>query len=484
MTVTLDGDSLTLGQVERVARQDEPVVLGAGAVDRMTESRRRVERVLARGDAVYGMTTGLGERKRHRVDPDDTVAFNRLLLDSHRVGTGPIVAADLVRATMLRLANGFAKGTTGVRPMLAERVVDALNDRRGPPVRMLGSVGEADLAPLADLAHDLFADVELAAKEGLALVNNNAFSTGMAALALVDTRRLVETMTVAGALDLEAFAANLTILDPLVARVRPYGGLSAESDRLRAALKGSHLWGARVARNLQDPLSYRSIAHVHGAARDALTYAEQQMAVELNAHDSNPLVHLDEDRILSAAAFEALPVAGALDFVRLALAPALTGCLERTVKLLQAPISGLPSGLATPGTGGQGGLAEFSWVLHAMTVEARLLAQPVSFELATTTTEEGIADRVSMAPLAARRLAEQIDLGWRILAVGLVCATLAVDLRNPPALGETTGQVRALVRDRVPVGPGAPFPADLEPVVALVRSGALADVLDRASSPE
>jgi histidine ammonia-lyase len=207
-------------------------------------------------------------------------------------------------------------------------------------------------------------------------------------------------------------------------------------------------------------------------------FACNQLAIELNAHHDNPLVLPDEDRIVSVGCYDIVPLVGALDYLRIALAPALTACTERGVKLLQAPLSGLPSGLAEREGLGWGGMGAISWAAHALTAEARLLAQPVSFELATTTPEEGIGDRITMAPLAARRLSEQVDLGHRILAVGLVCAAQALDLRKPPRLGRITGEVRTEVRARAQfAGSGAPYPADLEPVVDLVRSGGVAEPL-------
>jgi len=471
VTVTIDGHRLALDELVRVARHHEAVALADGVVAAMARSRGRAERVLARGDAVYGMTTGLGQHKRHRVDPTDAGRFNRRLLETHRVGQGPAAALDVVRATVLRLANSLAKGTVGVRPLLAERLVEVLNTDRLPPVRLLGSVGEADLAPLADLAHGVFGDVGLEANEGLALVNNNAFSTALAALAVTDAASLLRSLTLSGALDLEAFGANLSVLDPAFIRVRAHAGERAELADLRAALAGSLLWAPGGPRHLQDPLAFRSIVPVHGAARDALAYAAAHVTTELNTHQHNPLVLDDRDEVVSGAGFEALAVSAALDLARIALAPALTSAMERTAKLLQAPLSGLPGGLAAePGAGG--GLGELLWTAHALTVEARLLAQPVSYEIATTTSEEGIADRVTSAPLSARRLTEQVGLGHRVLAIGLVCAAQAVDLRAAGALGVGTRRLHAAVRERQPfVGATTPFPADLEPLVRLVAAG-------------
>jgi histidine ammonia-lyase len=396
------------------------------------------------------------------------------MIQSHRVGQGPHAPGDVVRAALVRLANGFAGGTTAVRPELAERVVAMLNDGKEPPVRILGSVGQADLAPNADLAHGLLDGFELAAGEALALVNNNSFATGFAALAVADAGRLLESLELAAALDLEAFAANLSILHPAVAESRPYPGLRTALDRLRALLQGSSLWEPGAARNLQDPLSFRGVPQVLGALHDALGFVHAQLAVELNSSHSNPLVSVEEDRAFSVSNLEIAPIAAALDFLRLALAPALTTANERLMKLLQAPLSGLPDGLAAR-PGHEDGLAEFGNAGQALTAEARLLAHPVSFELASTTQAEGIEDRMTMAPLAARRLAEMVELGERIVVIELVVAAQAIDLRDGGSLGAGTNRTYEAVRERVPfTGAGDAPPADLEPVRELVRSGALA----------
>ncbi len=465
MTVVLDGESLDLAALVRVAREREPVALADGVSERMREARGVVERVVARDEAAYGVTTGVGARKRIRVFAEELEEFNRRLIDNHRVGTGSLAPEDVVRATMLRLTNAFAKGTVGVRPELADLLVRALNDGAVPPVRVLGSLGQSDLAPLADLAHGLVDGFPLQAREGLALINNNAFSTALSALALHDCARLLDALDVAGALDLEAFAANLTILHPRVDQTRPYAGLGATLARLRALLAGSYLWEPDAARNLQDPFTFRCLPQVHGAARDALAFARGQLATELNASQENPIVVPDEDRIISVSNFDVLPVAAALDFVRIALASVLTAANERMMKLLEAPVSGLPEGLAVEWGLAEDSLAEFGVVGAALTAEARLLAQPVSFELSSSTHAEGIEDRMTMAPLGARRTSEMVALGERIAAVELVVAAQAVELRAPPALGAATGRALALVRERIPFcGLGDPIPPDLEPV--------------------
>ena len=473
MTVVLRGSGLTVAEVVRVAREAETVELAIESVERMRETRELVERVVERGDEVYGVTTGVGARKKIRVPLEEIPHFNRRLIENHRIGTGPDAPPEVVRATMVRHANALAKGTSGVRPEIAERIVRALNDDERPRVRMLGSLGQGDLAPMADLATALFGDAELLAKEGIALVNSNAFSTALASLAVFDTERLVDTLDVTGAMDFEAFASNLTMLHPAIGDVRPYPGLCFALERLRGLLEGSYLWEAGAARNLQDPLTFRCLPQIHGAARDALTFAKSQLEIELNASQENPLVIPEEDRIVSVANFDILPLAAALDFLRTALAPALTSACERLIKLLQGPLTGLPDGLAPKQGMAENSLGELGVAAQALTAEARLLAQPVSFEVVTSTHAEGIEDRITMAPLAARRLSEMVELGERLAAIGFTVAAQALDLRKAPALGTGTARAHALVRERVPfMGEGDPLPADLDPVRDLILSGA------------
>jgi histidine ammonia-lyase len=458
MTVTITGDTLTLDGLMAVARGGAPVALAADVADRVRAGRSIVERSLEGDTPVYGLTTGVGVRKQTHVDQDDLAEFNNRLILEHRVGQGDPAPADVVRAQLLLIANGFARGTAGVRLELLERLVARLNDGPPPVVRQLGSIGMADLPANADLAHDVLDGFDLAAKEGLALLSNNAFSTALAALALADATRLLDTLDIGAALDLEALAGNLSTLQA--------------STRFRDLLEGSYLWKDDAPRSLQDPLSFRCIPRVHEAARAAFDFAHHRVAQELNASQENPLVLVDEGRIISVANFDAVALAQALDFVRIALAPVLTSASERTVKLLQSPLTGLPEGLATESGLPESALSEFGVPAQALAVEAKLLAQPVSVETGSTSHHEGIEDRITLAPLSARRLAEMAALGERLVAIELVVAAQAIDLRGRPQLGAATGALYRRVRELIPTtARGEPPPQDLEPVRQLVQRG-------------
>ena len=445
MTITLNGSDLTVTQVVAAARHGEAVALAPEAIAAMRRSRAIVQDVLAGGEPVYGLTTGVGERKAYLLDPAERQRFNHRLVLNHRIAQGDAAPADVVRGAMLCLANSYAKGVTGVRPELAEMIVTLLNEGFAPPVRRLGSIGQGDLGPMADLAHGLItrSGFEVAENEGLALVSSNAFTTAWACLATADAEALLAVFDVAGALDLEAFGANVACLHPVIEQTRPFPGLAATLHQLRLLLAGSYLWQPGAARFLQDPLTFRCLPQIHGAARDALGYVMNILQIELNSSQSNPVVVRagnerrkragnEQGRIVSVGNFDIGPLAAALDFLRIALAPVVTSANERAVKLLQAPYSGLPAGLAAGVGSPDDALAELAVAGQAITVEARTLAHPVSYELASSVKGEGIEDRATMAPLSARRLADMIALSARVAAIEFVVAAQAIDLRALP----------------------------------------------------
>jgi histidine ammonia-lyase len=476
MTIMLNGSDLTVTQVVAAARHGEAVALAPAALESMRQARAVVEDVLRAGTPVYGLSTGVGERKSFLLEAAERQRFNQRLVLNHRIAQGDAAPADVVRGAMVCLANSYAKGVTGVRPELAEMIVTLLNEGFAPPVRRLGSVGQGDLGPMADLAHGLItrSGFEVAENEGLALVSSNAFTTAWACLAIEDAHTLMDAFDVAGALDLEAFGANLTCLHPVIEQTRPFPGLAASLHALRALLEGSYLWQPGAARFLQDPLTFRCLPHIHGAARDALAYATTILQLELNSSQSNPVVVTAERRIVSVGNFDIGPLAAALDFARIALAPVVTSANERAVKLLQAPFSGLSAGLAAISATPDDALSELATSGQAITVEARTLAHPVSYELASSVKGDGIEDRATMAPLSARRLADMIALCTRVAAIELVVAAQAVDLRAPGQLGLGTDRAYRMVRDLVPfTRADDTLPADLEPLVELVSRGDL-----------
>ena len=305
-TITLTGDGLTVDDVCAVARERAPVEIAADALRRVREARDVVDRVLASGQEVYGVNTGLGSLSRHRIPIEEIRAFAFATVADQTSSYGRPVETDVVRAMMLTRANGMAKAGVGVRRELVELLVAALNAGVHPIVRMVGSVGQGDLSEMADIGKVLIgrgyaeyqgetmpgaaalkraglAPIELEAKEALALISSNGLTMGRGSLVLVDTADLIESFQIAAALSFEAFLANLSVVHPAAARMRPHAGHVTAQERLRELLAGSHLWTSGAARNLQDPLSIRCVPQTHGALYDALSVARGTMEIELNS---------------------------------------------------------------------------------------------------------------------------------------------------------------------------------------------------------
>jgi histidine ammonia-lyase len=473
MTLLLTGGELTLSDVVAVARRGEPVRIAQEALTAMETASALAARVASRGEPVYGLTTGLGVQKRTR-QPRNDLGFSWRQIAESRAGVGPLAPPDVVRAAMLVFANQMAGATTCIRPALGERLVRALNDDERPEVRSRGSIGASDLAQMADLATAVFSGVELVQGEGLALINSSAFGTGSAALALADAGRLLDAADVAAALCLEGFAANLSVLHPAIERARPDPMLSRTLARFRELLEGSALWDESSARNLQDPLSFRSTAPVQAAARRALEYAESVLAIELNSAQGNPLVSVEEGTIRSACLYEVVGVSAALDFARIALAAMLLAASERGLKLMDTAWSGLAVGLQEPGSPDLG-LSILAITAESLGAEVSALSQPVSHLVTSTSGAEGVEDRASHLPLSARRLADLVDAGEAILAIELIASAQAVDLRGVSPLGRGTGAAHRRLRGVVPaMHLGDTPPVDVSPVVELIRAGAFA----------
>ena len=471
----LTGAGLTVEDVAAVARDGLPVALGGEATGRMRAASELAAR-LAEGDQpVYGLNTGVGALRGVRQSAQDAGRFSRLTIQSHRTSHGDPLPGEVGRAALLHRVNALCRGRSMVRPEVAEAFVAALNDGLAPRLPPIGSLGQSDLPAMAELIDALQArGLVLQRGEALALLNGNSLSVGMGALALADTARLLDAHDVVGALSLEGFAGNPSVLHPQVADARPFRGLATSIDRMRALLLGSYLWQPGAPRNLQDPLSFRTLPQVLGAARDALGYASMQLETELNASGDNPMVVASEGRIVSVGNFDVTPVAAALDLMRIAMAQVMTASCERIQKHLADHWSGISTGLRSTDTPDDA-LALVGGGAAALAAEARLLAMPVSLELPTSTVAGGIEDHLTMAPLGARRLAETAGLAARLAGLELVVSAQAIDLRGAAPLGAGTGPVHARLREMVPfIGTGEAWDHDLSAVAEWMRDGACA----------
>lgn len=493
----LSGDGLSVDRVLAVARGRAQVTLDDAALVRVRAAREVVDRVLASGEAVYGLNTGLGSLARHRIPLDEIGEFSFRTVADQVSSYGRPLATDVVRAMMLYRVNGMLKAGVGVTRELIELMVALLNAGVHPIVRMVGSVGQGDLSEMADIGKVVIGrgwaeydgevmpgeqalrraglePLTLRPKEALGLISSNGVTIGRGSLVLIDGADLVETMQIAAALSMEAFAANLSVIHPAVARARPHGGLQTAMARLRTLLEDSPLWRPGAARNLQDPLSIRCVPQTHGAVYDVLSVARGMMEIELNSAADNPLVLIDEGAIVSAGNFDVSSLSMAFDYVRLGIAHALQVANERVQKLLWHHFSGLPTGLAAH-DGPTGGLRPLGRSFAAGASEVRLLANPVSLDYRGQLAE-GVEDHGSMAPLAVNATSQIVSLGHRLVALELLIAAQGVDLRGgPERLGDAMQRTYALVREFAPtLTDETEWAADVEGLTRFVADGEFA----------
>ena len=503
-SIVLSGDGLTVDHVLAVARAGIRVGLDPEALVRVRAAREVVDRVLASGEAVYGLNTGLGSLARHRIPMADIGAFSFATVADQVSSYGRPLATDVVRAMMASRVNGMLKAGVGVRRELIEVLVALLNGGVHPIVRSVGSVGQGDLSEMADigkviigrgwaeyqgetlpgdeaLARAQIAPLRLGPKEALGLISANGVTMGRGSLVLVDAADLVDSMQIAAALSFEAFVANLSVIHPAADRARPLSGQATASNRLRELLEESALWRPGAARNLQDPLSIRCVPQTHGAVYDALSVSRGMMEIELNSAADNPLVVVDEEAIVSVGNFDVTSLAMAFDYLRLGIAHAAQVANERVQKLLWRHFSGLPTGLA-PGEGSTGGLRPLGRSFAALASEARFLANPVSLDYRGQLAE-GVEDHASMAPLAVSTTSRLVSLIHRLVAIELIVAAQAIDLRGgAERLGGGTQRAYALVREYAgQLTDETEWNADIDGLTAFVGEGQLASRVARVA---
>jgi histidine ammonia-lyase len=496
-SIILSGDGLTVDHVLAVARERAKVEIDPAALIRVRAARDVVDRLLASGESVYGLNTGLGSLARHRIPLNEIGAFSFATVADQVSSYGRPLATDVVRAMMVSRVNGMLKAGVGVTRELIELLVALLNAQVHPIVRMVGSVGQGDLSEMADIGKVLIgrgwaeyggetmpgeqalgqaelAPIALGPKEALGLISANGVTMGRGSLVLNDAADLIESMQIAAALSFEAFAANLSIIHPAAARARPHSGMQTAMSRLRELLEDSRLWQPGAARNLQDPLSIRCVPQTHGAVYDALSVARGLMEIELNSAGDNPLVLVEEGAIVSVGNFDVASLAMAFDYVRLGIAHAAQVANERVQKLLWSHFSDLPTGLARR-DGPTGGLRPLGRTFAALASEARFLANPVSLDYHGQLAE-GVEDHASMAPLAVSTTSTLVSLLHRLVALELIVAAQGVDLRyGAGQLGGGTGRAYALVREYAgTMADETEWNADVEGLALLVGGGQLA----------
>jgi histidine ammonia-lyase len=493
--IQIDGSSLTLAQLSMIASGADTVSIAPAAVDAMRKSRAVVDR-LATGDApVYAVNTGVGLLADVRVPPADLEKLQRNLVRSHAAGVGEPLGRAETRAMMLIRANGLAKGFSGIRPVIAEKLCDLLNAQVTPVVPARGSVGASgDLAPLAHMALLLLGEgeaelngarmpgaealrrariepVDLHSKEGISLLNGTQAMLAIGCLELQQCELLARAADVVCAMSLDALKGTPRAFDPRIHQIRPHPGQLQSAANLERLLEGSEIRESHITcRRVQDAYSLRCAPQVHGSVRDTLAESRRVFEIELNSVTDNPLVIGDE--IISGGNFHGEPLALALDYLAIALT-ALAGISERRIDRLVNPSLNehLPAFLAgDPGL--ESGFMLIQVTAASLVAENRVLSNPAS--PGSITTSGNKEDFVSMGMTSALKLQQVVKNTRAVLAIEALTAARALDFLAPLKSSRAIEQTRASLRQACPAWQGDQTLSDkIQAVDSWIASGGM-----------
>jgi len=498
-TVTLSTSGVTFADVIDVARYGAKVELSKQSIDAINASRKYIEEYAAGGVPVYGVSTGFGALANRHIDVADRAQLQKSLIRSHAAGVGPAVEREVVRALMFLRLRTMASGRTGVRVALAQSYIDFLNHGITPVVPEFGSLGcSGDLAPLSHCALALMGEgkvhdangvemptmqaldaagikpIELQAKEGLALINGTDGMLGMLIMACADLEQLCAVADITTAMSIEGLLGTDRVFAPdLHAPLRPQVGQAVSAANIFAMLKGSGIVASHRENDsrVQDAYSLRCAPQVAGAVRDTISYASTIAERELASAIDNPVV-LPDGRVESNGNFHGAPVAYVLDFLAIAATDLGSIAERRTDRALdQHRSAGLPPFLAhDPGV--DSGLMIAQYTQAGLVSENKRLATPASVDSIPSSAMQ--EDHVSMGWSAARKLRKVVENLARILAIELVTAARAIELREGLNPSPATGRVVKELRKVVPgVGPDRFLSPELEAATTLVNSGSI-----------
>ena len=466
----VSAERLKIGRVREILERQLPLALSADARARIVRCREYLDRKMANPERpIYGITTGFGSLCDISVGHDELARLQRNLVMSHACGTGERVPSEIVRLMLLLKIQSLSYGHSGVQLETVERLIEFFSRGILPVVYQQGSLGASgDLAPLAHLSLPLLGlgeveyrgavrpaagvlgelgltPIELASKEGLALLNGTQFMSAYGVWAVIRAGRLSEWADRIGALSLDAFDGRIEPFAEAVHRIRPHAGQLATARRFRELLEGSELI-ARPKRHVQDPYSFRCIPQVHGATKDALHYVEGVIATEINSTTDNPTVFPEEDTIVSAGNFHGQPLALALDFLAIALAELGNISERRTYKLISGARE-LPKFLvANPGL--NSGFMIPQYTAASVVSQTKGLCMPASVD--SIPSSQGQEDHVSMGANAATKLYRVVCNVERVLAIELFNAAQALEFRRPARSSEPIERLVADYRRVVP----------------------------------
>ena len=496
-SLTLTPGQLTLDNLRQIWRDAAPLQLAPAAYDAIHTSAATISKIVERGAPAYGINTGFGKLAKTHIPNEQLEELQRNLILSHSVGSGELIADEVVRLILATKIGSLSRGYSGIRASVIDTMIALYNAGIMPCIPSKGSVGASgDLAPLSHMTLALMGEgdvrvggkivpakqalemagitpVTLAAKEGLALINGTQVSTALALNGLFLAERMLEAATVAGALSVDAAKGSDAPFDPRVHAVRGQPGQIAVAKIYRQLLSGSEIRRSHLENDerVQDPYSLRCQPQVMGACADLIANAARTLLIEANAVTDNPLVYAAEGDVISGGNFHAEPVAFAADTLALAIAEIGALSERRIALLIDSTLSGLPPFLVA-----SSGLNSGFMIAHvtaaALASENKSLAHPASVDsLPTSANQE---DHVSMATFAGRRLHEMAHNTATIVGIELLAAAQGVDFHQPLATSPLLTQVHKNLRQRVAFyDKDRLFAPDIEKAKQMVLEGGL-----------
>jgi histidine ammonia-lyase len=502
MTADLDGHSLKIEDVVRIARGGEKVELDKDAVTRINKCRALLESKIKTGEIMYGVNTGIGELSEVVLTPEQVEKYQKFLIYSHAAGCGEPVAEEDARAAMLSRLNTLCWGHSGIRLEVVQTMVEMLNRGVNPVMCQKGSVGACgDLSPMAQMALVLMGEGEAfyngkrmpgaeamkaagiptivyRERDGLATINGSNLITGMGCLQLHDAERWLRAQEVSLAMTLEALNANMKAYDHRLHEVRGYEGAMVSAENIRKITEGSELL-ERPGKKVQDAYSLRSSPQVIGAARDAIGWARYMLEIELNHAADNPTFFPDENLVLTGANFQGTPMAFALEAVGMAITTVGVLSERRTNRLMNPNLSmGLPAFL-TKGAGMFSGLMLSQYTAGSLICENRVLSHPAATGSIPAAADQ--EDFVSMGMTTAIKTRQIIENSWTIVAIELMAAAQAFDFRMPSKPSKGCQAAYDVVRKHVEMlEEDRPLFDDINRLTAVVKGNEVLDAVEGA----
>lgn len=497
-TLMLDGESLDIKNFISVTRGMRPVKLTKTSEEKVNRARDLVARYVAENRVEYGINTGFGEFSKVRISKEDTKKLQHNLIVSHACGVGNPLGEDIVRGVMLLRVNALSIGFSGIRLSTIEVLVDMLNKGVHPIIPEKGSLGASgDLAPLSHMVLVMLGlgeaiykgqrmagkeamenagikTIQLIAKEGLALINGTQVMTSIGAHTVADGISLYKLAQISSGLSVEALQGITDAFEPMIHIIRRQTGQIQSAEGLMKTLKGSKNTSKQGQLRVQDAYAIRCIPQVHGASHDCLEYVKGKVELEMNAVTDNPIILVDQDRVISGGNFHGEPMAQIFDYLKIGLAE-LGNISERRLERMVNPTlsNGLPAFLI--GNGGlNSGFMVVQYSAASLVSENKVLAHPASVDSISSSANQ--EDHVSMGTIAARQAREILFNARGVVAMELLSACQAMDLRGDKGLGEGSKIAYEAIREVVSfLDKDQVMNVEIERVISLAKSGEIVE---------